>query len=149
MSAPVDKSLQELHWICCVTKTFFIRKSLEKDLRKSNSLHFLIPWEQGASPVCGVCVGYEQYNCLGNKRCVATQRTEFSDQFTGQSQAGSRQPGSGVSSLGWHGPPCSSYSDRTTSARKRNNICSEFACGGDGGGGLLREVTKRQRAGAC
>lgn len=53
-----------------------------------------------------------------------------------------------LGSRGGHGPPRSSHSDRT-SARKRNNICSEFACGGDSGGGLLREVTKRQCAGAC
>jgi len=36
-----------------------------------------------------------------------------------------------------------------TSVQKRKNICSEFVCVGDGGGGLLKEVTKRQCAGAC
>lgn len=38
-----------------------------------------------------------------------------------------------------------------TSAQKRKNICSEFVyvCVGDGGGGLVKEVTKRQHAGAC
>ena len=59
------------------------RINLEKDLRKSNSLHFFVPWEQRANLVHGVYVGFEQYNCLGNKRCVATERTEFSNQLTG------------------------------------------------------------------
>lgn len=31
---------------------------------------------------------------------------------------------------------------------KRRNICSQFVWVGDGGGGLLRAVTERQRAGA-
>lgn len=59
------------------------RTNLEKDLRKSNSLHGFFPWEQGANLVHGVYVGLEQYNCLGNEPCIATQRTEFSNQLTG------------------------------------------------------------------
>lgn len=63
--------------------TEIARTNLAKDLRKSNSLHFFVPWEQRANLVHGVYVGFEQYNCLGNECCVATQRTEFSNQLTG------------------------------------------------------------------
>lgn len=33
--------------------------NLDKDLRKSNSLCFFVPWEQRATPVRGVDVGFE------------------------------------------------------------------------------------------
>lgn len=59
------------------------RTNLKKDLRKSNSLHFIVSWEQRTNLIRGVYVGFEQYNCLGNECCVATQRTEFSNQLTG------------------------------------------------------------------
>lgn len=63
-----------------------------------------------------------------------------------KAKAGSQQQGNGQFGLAWAAVHAATS---TTSVWKRKNICSEFVCVGDGGGGLLKEVTKRQCAGAC